>query len=104
MAGSCRVDARRPDGRSPSLRRNSLLLIGPMLPVRLTRLCLCWRIHTGDSVARRHVRREAGVLIVGRRLADLMIDYGVGVSLLKAYELKRVDEDYFADDERLSSS
>ena len=50
------------------------------------------------------MRREAGVLIVGRRLADLMIDYGVGVSLLKAYELKRVDEDYFADDERLSSS
>jgi restriction system protein len=39
------------------------------------------------------------VLIDGQRLADLMIEYGVGVSLFKNYELKRVDEDYFVDDE-----
>jgi len=39
------------------------------------------------------------VLIDGRRLADLMIEYGVGVSRFKSYELKRVDEDYFVDDE-----
>jgi restriction system protein len=44
------------------------------------------------------------VLIDGRRLADLMIEYDVGVSRLKAYELKRVDEDYFVDDEQVSSS
>jgi hypothetical protein len=29
------------------------------------------------------------VLIDGRRLADLMIDYGVGVSRFRSYELKR---------------
>jgi restriction system protein len=39
------------------------------------------------------------VLIDGRRLADLMIEYGVGVSRFRRYELKRVDEDYFVDDE-----
>lgn len=39
------------------------------------------------------------VLVDGRRLADLMIEYGVGVSRLRSYELKRVDEDYFVDDE-----
>jgi restriction system protein len=39
------------------------------------------------------------VLIDGRRLADLMIEYGVGVSQLRSYELKRVDEDYFVEDE-----
>jgi restriction system protein len=33
------------------------------------------------------------VLVDGRRLADLMIEYGVGVSRLRSYELKRVDED-----------
>jgi restriction system protein len=39
------------------------------------------------------------VLIDGRRLADLMIEYGVGVSRFRSYDLKRVDEDYFVDDE-----
>jgi restriction endonuclease Mrr len=48
-----------------------------------------------------HVTRVQArvVLIDGRRLADLMIEYGVGVSQFKSYELKRVDEDYFVDDE-----
>jgi hypothetical protein len=39
------------------------------------------------------------VLIDGRRLADLMIEYGVGVRRVRSYELKRVDEDYFVDEE-----
>jgi hypothetical protein len=28
-----------------------------------------------------------------------MIEYGVGVSRFRSYELKRVDEDYFVDEE-----
>lgn len=28
-----------------------------------------------------------------------MIDYGVGVTIMKAYDLKRVDLDYFVTDE-----
>ena len=35
------------------------------------------------------------VLISGRQLAELMIEYNVGVSTVKTYELKRVDSDYF---------
>jgi restriction system protein len=35
------------------------------------------------------------VLIDGERLANLMIDHNVGVSLNRTYELKRLDSDYF---------
>lgn len=37
------------------------------------------------------------VLIDGRQLASLMIDYNVGVSLRKTYVLKRLDPGYFED-------
>jgi restriction system protein len=35
------------------------------------------------------------VLIDGRRLAELMIDFGVGVTTSATYDVKRVDSDYF---------
>ncbi len=35
------------------------------------------------------------VLIDGDRLADLMIDYGVGVTTRNKYEIKEIDSDYF---------
>ncbi len=35
------------------------------------------------------------ILIDGENLADLMIDYGVGVTPFASYELKRVDGDFF---------
>ncbi len=38
------------------------------------------------------------VLIDGLKLAQLMIDYNVGVSRSQVYEVKRVDSDYFADE------
>lgn len=38
------------------------------------------------------------VLIDGTRLAQLMIDFNVGVSLNQLYEIKRIDSDYFAED------
>ena len=37
------------------------------------------------------------ILIDGDRLAALMIDYGVGVSSVHSYEIKRIDSDYFTD-------
>ena len=37
------------------------------------------------------------VLIDGRQLAELMLDYGVGVSETSAVKLLKLDEDYFAD-------
>jgi restriction system protein len=38
------------------------------------------------------------VLIDGETLAQYMIDYGVGVSVAAAYEVKRIDSDYFSDE------
>ena len=35
------------------------------------------------------------VLIDGERLADLMIDFNVGVTTSAKYELKNIDSDYF---------
>lgn len=35
------------------------------------------------------------ILIDGEELAELMIDYGLGVTVQRAYEVKRVDNDYF---------
>jgi restriction system protein len=37
------------------------------------------------------------VLIDGERLAELMIDYGVGVSKVTSYEIKKIDQDYFTE-------
>jgi len=38
------------------------------------------------------------ILIDGDKLASLMIDYNVGVSLEKAYEIKKIDSDFFIED------
>ena len=38
------------------------------------------------------------ILIDGKRLAQLMIDFNVGVSTEAIYELKRIDTDYFAEE------
>jgi restriction system protein len=38
------------------------------------------------------------VLIDGEKLATLMIDHGLGVSLAASYEVKRIDSDYFAEE------
>jgi restriction system protein len=31
----------------------------------------------------------------GAQLAELMIDHGIGVTLVNAYDIKRLDSDYF---------
>ena len=38
------------------------------------------------------------ILITGTRLAELMIDYGVGVTTDATYEVNRIDADYFDDE------
>lgn len=38
------------------------------------------------------------VLIDGPSLAELMIDFGLGVSPINTYEIKRIDSDFFAED------
>ena len=39
------------------------------------------------------------ILVDGHQLAELMIDHGVGVAVEHAYEVKRIDLDYFVEDE-----
>jgi restriction system protein len=38
------------------------------------------------------------VLLGGSEVAELMIDYNLGVAPLASYEVKRVDEDYFSEE------
>ncbi len=47
--------------------------------------------------SRELARRRRIVLIDGLELATHMVDAGVGVTTLQTYELKRIDEDYFAE-------
>jgi restriction system protein len=53
-----------------------------------------------SSEARDYVRRieKKIVLIDGRQLAALMVDFGIGVNTVDAYEIKRVDTDYFTEE------
>ena len=49
--------------------------------------------HTAEEFVR-NVQQKV-VLIDGAKLAELMIEHGVGVSEIKTYVLKRIDSDYF---------
>jgi restriction system protein len=42
--------------------------------------------------------RSKIVLIDGFELADLMIDYGLGVTETASYPLKRIDSEFFAEE------
>jgi len=46
----------------------------------------------------RHLQKKI-VLIDGKELAQLMIDYGLGVAEVAAYTVKRLDADYFDESE-----
>lgn len=37
------------------------------------------------------------VLVDGQRLAELMIDHGIGVTVERSFVLKKIDLDYFED-------
>lgn len=53
-----------------------------------------------SSGAREFVKSIASniILIDGEELADLMIDYNVGVSVSVSYEIKKIDSDYFVEE------
>jgi restriction endonuclease Mrr len=54
-------------------------------------------IIVGDWISRRFERHHQ-LRKSSSRLAELMIDTGVAVTTVAAYEVKRVDSDYFADE------
>ena len=49
-------------------------------------------------VAAKTSRSYKIVLIDGARLADLMIEHDLGVSVEDTYQLKRIDSDFFEED------
>jgi restriction system protein len=53
-----------------------------------------------SSEAREYVSRieKRIVLVDGQQLAALMLDFGIGVTAVTTYEVKRVDGDYFSED------
>ena len=51
--------------------------------------------HAADYV--KHLSQRV-ILIDGERLADLMIEHDLGVSVAATYQLKRIDSDFFADE------
>ena len=53
-----------------------------------------------SPAAHRYVSRIGSkiVLIDGHMMAQLMIDYGIAVSPVASYEIKRIDSDYFVED------
>jgi restriction system protein len=53
---------------------------------------------TQDALAYAKTLQTTIVLIDGTRLAEFMIEFGVGVSTVETIRLQRVDEDYFTDE------
>ena len=52
--------------------------------------------YLAPPIYRRKVTLSKIVLMDGETIAQLMIDYGVGVNTVATYELKRIDSDYFS--------
>lgn len=48
--------------------------------------------------AKEYATAQHIILVDGKKLTELMIEYGVGVSTQEAYLIKRIDSDYFSDD------
>lgn len=48
--------------------------------------------------AKEYATAQHIILVDGKKLTELMIEYGIGVSTQKAYLIKRIDSDYFSDD------
>jgi restriction system protein len=52
-----------------------------------------------DAIAYAAALENKVILIDGDRLTELMFEYGLGVSTLNTYNVKRVDNDFFDEDE-----
>src|ERR1019366_589981 len=60
---------------------------------------------TADAAAYAESVTPRVILVDGKRLARLMIDHNVGVTIYRKYEIKRIDSDYFAgEDEGMPGS
>ena len=55
--------------------------------------------HTWSAAAIAYAEHQPVILIDGEKLVQLMIEYNVGVTTRQTYEVKRLDLDYFSEDE-----
>jgi restriction system protein len=53
--------------------------------------------YSGDAKHYAEAIENRVILIDGERLANLMIDFNVGISPHRSYEIKRIDSDYFTE-------
>lgn len=51
-----------------------------------------------SSGAKEYADAQHIILVDGKKLTELMIEFDIGVSTQKAYKIKRVDNDFFAED------
>ncbi|MEI6291038.1 MAG: restriction endonuclease [Chloroflexota bacterium] len=51
---------------------------------------------TSDAISFAHTIDYNVVLLDGRKVAELMIDFDIGVTEVSVYKLKRIDSDYFS--------
>ena len=49
--------------------------------------------------AQESAQRQNIVLVDGTQLTKLMIEYGLGVSTVATYDIKRLDSDFFSEDD-----
>ena len=70
---------------------STLSLITSLIGIIIIALAISWFIQkkTVEKASKKIV------LIDGKSLADYMIEYNVGVSEKKVYEVKKIDSDYF---------
>ena len=50
-----------------------------------------------SDAAKDYAKDQHIILVDGKRLCELMIEFGIGVSTIKRYDIKRIDSDYFSD-------
>lgn len=91
------VQAKRWEGSvgRPEIQR----FVGALQGVRARRgVFITTSYFTQDAVEYANNIETRVVLIDGQQLASLMIEYGLGVSTVETYTIKRLDSDYFLED------
>jgi restriction system protein len=54
---------------------------------------------SGEAIEFAHHLSQRVILIDGNKMADLMIEYGIGCTIKTTMELKQVDENFFDEEE-----
>jgi restriction system protein len=98
------VQAKRWDPSRPIRRPDIQAFVGALQGARANKgVFLTTSRFTADASEYVERVQPRVVLVDGADLAELMIDHGVGVSRARRYDLQRLDEDYFADEDGIAN-